>query len=311
MPELSSDVASVSERPLDAVLDAAATLMAVVTVEGELVHWNSACERLLGRTGPAEGAWLAAIPEREHFAAREALARAAHGESPVEVDLNVRTAAGDLLPVSWTKTALAAPGGDVAYVIVTGIDRAERERIEQRLRALVDRDALTGLINRRRFEEELERHVAHGRRYGMVGALIVLDLNDFKAVNQAHGHRAGDRVLMSVAKVLTDRLRETDLLARIGGDQFAVLLPRAKPPEAERVSQALEDAISEEVRVPREGRLEASVGFAPFTDTLGSAEETLLAAHAAMYAVKAGQPRHVRRLRPVDASRGLAPPDPR
>jgi diguanylate cyclase (GGDEF)-like protein/PAS domain S-box-containing protein len=297
MPELSSDVAPVSERPLDVVLDAAATLMAVVSVEGDLLHANSACERLVGRAG--EGAWLAAIPEPEHFAAREALARVAHGESPVEVDLNVRTAAGDLRPVSWTKTALAAPGGDL-YVLATGIDRAERERIEERLRELVDRDALTGLINRPRFEEEVERHVAHGRRYGMVGALIVLDLNDFKDVNKTHGHRAGDRLLMSVAKVLTNRLRETDLLARIGGDQFAVLLPRAKPPEAERVSQALEDAIAEEVRVPRDGRLEASVGFAPFTDTLGSAEETLLAAHAAMYAVKAGQPRHVRRLRPID-----------
>lgn len=298
MPDLSRDVAPVSDRPLDTVLDAAATLTAVLTVEGDLVHWNNACERLAGPAAP--GAWLEAVPEREHFAAREALSRAAQGDSPVHVDLSFRAADGELRPICWTKTALAAPGAEVALVLASGIDATERDRVEERLPQLVDRDALTGLMTRRRFEEELERHVTRGRRYGMTGALIVIDLNDFRSVNEEHGSRAGDRVLIGVADALSDRLRETDLLARIGGDQFAVLLPRAKPPEAERVSQALEDTIAEEVRAPRDRRLEASVGFAPFTDTLGSAEETLLAAHAAMYAVKAGHPRHVRHLRPIE-----------
>ena len=133
----------------------------------------------------------------------------------------------------------------------------------------------------------------------MGGVLIVLDLNGFRSVNEEHGQRAGDRVLIAVAKTLGNRLRETDLLARIGADQFAVLLPRAKPPEAERVCQALEDAIPEEVHAPGARRIEASVGFVPFTDTMSSVEEAMLAAHTAMYAVKAGQPRHFRRLRPL------------
>ncbi|MEA2363690.1 MAG: hypothetical protein QOD71_2835 [Thermoleophilaceae bacterium] len=293
MPDLSRDVVPVSERPLDAVLDAAARLTAVVSVDGGLAHWE-------GAWSPREASWFDAIPEGEHFAAREALSRAASGGSPVEVDLNVRASDGELRPVSWTQTALASTGGLVTHVVATGIDRTERERIEARLSELVDRDALTGLINRRCFEQELERHVAHGRRYGMVGAVIVLDLNDFKSVNESHGHRAGDSVLIGVAKALTSRLRETDLAARIGGDQFGVLLPHAKPPEAERVSQALEDAIPEEVRAPGDRRIEASVGFAPFTETMSSVEDALLAADAAMYAVKAGHPRHVRRLRPLD-----------
>jgi diguanylate cyclase (GGDEF)-like protein len=291
MPDLSRDVAPVLDRPLDAVLDAAATLTAVVTLEGALVHWN-------GAWSPGEASWFDAIPEGEQFAAREALSRAASG-APVEVELNFRAGDGELRAVSWTKTALSAPDGEVAYVIATGIDTAERARIERRLRDLVGRDSLTGLIDRRRFEEALERHVADGRRYGMTGALIVLDLNDFKSINEHHGHRAADRVLVGVAETLTNRLRETDLLARIGGDQFGVLLPRAKPPEAERVSQALEDAIPAEVRAPGDRRIEASVGFAPFTGALTSVEEAMLAADAAMYAVKAGHPRHVRRLRPL------------
>jgi diguanylate cyclase (GGDEF)-like protein len=271
---------------LSRVLDAAATLTAVVTVDGDLAHWEGAWR-------PAATTWYDAIPEREHFAAREALSRAVSGGEPVEVELNVKASDGELRPVSWT---LAAAGGSV---VATGVDAVERGRIERDLHELVDRDALTGLLDRRRFEEELERHVSQGRRYGMGGVLIVLDLNGFRSVNEEHGQRAGDRVLIAAAKALTNRLRETDLLARIGGDQFAVLLPRAKPPEAERVCQALEDAIPEEVHAPGNRRIEASVGFVPFTDTMNSVEEAMLAAHTAMYAVKAGQPRHFRRLRPL------------
>jgi diguanylate cyclase (GGDEF)-like protein len=276
MPESPRVVASAPARSLDRVLDAAATRLSVVTTDGDTVHGEP---------------WLDAIPDGDRFAAHEALARVAHGESPVHVDLGV---------VCWTLTALPDADGDVVHVLATGIDAAERDRIESELRQLTDRDALTGLLNRPSFEDELERHLARGRRYGVTGALIVIDLNDFKSVNEQHGVRAGDRVLIVVAGALSNRLRATDVLARIGGDQFAVLLPQAKPHEAERVSQALEDVISEEVRLPGGKRMEASVGFAPITATLESSEEVQLAADAAMYAVKAGLPRHTRRLRPVE-----------
>jgi diguanylate cyclase (GGDEF)-like protein len=277
------------DAPLDAVLDAAATLTAIVTADGELAHWAGAWR-------PDGESWFDAIPEGEHFAAREALSRAASGGAPVDVRLNVRARGGDLRPVQWRLTATS---DDVPYVVATGIDATERVRIEHELSDLQGRDALTGLMNRRRFEAELQRHVAHGRRYGIGGALIVMDVNGFRSINDEHGTRAGDRVLAGVARALANRLRDTDLCARIGGDQFAVLLPRAKPPEAERVCQALEDAIPEEVRAPGGLRMEASVGFVPFTETMNSVEEAMLAAHAAMYAVKAGHPRHFRRLRPL------------
>ena len=285
MPESPRVVASAPARSLDRVLDAAATVIAVITLDGEQIYGNP---------------WLDAIPGGEQFAAHEALARVANGESPVHVDLGMSRGGGDPHPVCWTLTGLPDAGGEVTHVLATGIDAVERDRLEAELRDLADRDALTGLLNRRRFEDELERHLARGRRYGMAGALIVIDLNDFKSVNERHGVRAGDRVLILVAAALSNRLRATDVLARVGGDQFAVLLPQAKPHEAERVSQALEDVIAEEVRLPGGKRVEASVGFAPFTATLDSVEEVQLAADAAMYAVKAGLPRHTRRLRPVE-----------
>jgi diguanylate cyclase (GGDEF)-like protein len=285
MPELPRVVASAPARSLDRVLDAASTVIAVVTLDGEHIYGNP---------------WLDAIPSGEQFAAQEALARVAHGESPVHVDLAFARGEDEPHPVCWTLIGLPGPDGEIAHVLATGVDAVERDRLEADLRDLIDRDALTGLLNRARFEEELERHLAHGRRYGMTGALIVLDLNDFKTVNEEYGHRAGDRVLIVVAAALANRLRESDLLARVGANQFAVLLPQAKPHEAERVSQALEEVIAHEVRLPGDRRVEASVGFAPFTATLGSVEEVQLAAEAAMYAVKAGQPRRSSRLRPVE-----------
>jgi diguanylate cyclase (GGDEF)-like protein len=285
MPESPRVVASAPACSLEAVLDAASTVIAVVTLNGEHIYGNP---------------WLDAIPDGQQFAAHEALARVAHGESPVHVDLGFQRGDDEPHPVCWTLIGLPGPDGEIVHVLATGVDAVERDRLETDLRDLTERDALTGLFNRRRFEEELERHLARGRRYGTGGALIVLDLNDFKAVNEEHGTRGGDRVLIVVADALSNRLRSTDVLARVGGNQFAVLLPQAKPHEAERVSQALEDVISEEVRLPGGRRVEASVGFAPITATLESVEEVQLAAEAAMYAVKAGLPRHTRRLRPVD-----------
>ncbi|MGN6189508.1 MAG: GGDEF domain-containing protein, partial [Conexibacter sp.] len=85
------------------------------------------------------------------------------------------------------------------------------------LRHLADHDALTGLPNRRRFEQELARHLAHMRRYGPEGAALVLDLDCFKPVNDTFGHAAGDRLLARVACVLHERLRASDVVARIGG----------------------------------------------------------------------------------------------
>jgi diguanylate cyclase (GGDEF)-like protein/PAS domain S-box-containing protein len=279
---------------LDAVLDAAASLIVVVDTQGGLVYWNRACERLSGYTADELGgsaAILELIPEEERpaaFGVAEALAR---GESPVTVEVHWRTRSGELRLISWSSTALTDPDGNVTHVVGTGIDVTERRGLEERLRHLADHDALTGLINRRRFEEELERHLAEGRRYGMTGALLVLDLDGFKAVNDNHGHRAGDRVLCAVADALRQRLRESDIVARIGGDEFAVLLPRAAPEEAEQVCQSLERAIPEEVPTPGRHRIEISVGFAAFVEGVRSVDEILSAADASMYAVKAGRPR--------------------
>jgi diguanylate cyclase (GGDEF)-like protein/PAS domain S-box-containing protein len=280
---------------LGAVLDAAATLIVVTDGRGRLLCWNRACERLSGYTaeelGDSTTVLERLVPEHER-AGWEGVVRAlARGESPVTVESRWRTRSGDVRLIAWSCTGLTARDGTVTHVVATGIDVTERRRLERRLRHLADHDDLTGLLNRRRFQEELRRHLAEGRRYGLTGALLALDLDDFKAVNDTHGHSAGDRVLRDVADVLRSRLRESDIVARLGGDEFAVLLPRESPEAAEQVCEALEREIPAEVRAPDGQGIEVSVGFAPFVDEVASVDDVLSAADASMYAVKVGRPR--------------------
>jgi diguanylate cyclase (GGDEF)-like protein/PAS domain S-box-containing protein len=289
---------SLGDPLLDAVLDAAASLIVVGDNEGRLLCWNRACEELSGYTAEDIGRSPAILDrlviEEDRERAGSVVYSLARGESPVLMETRWRTRSGDVRLISWSCTGLTAPDGTITHVVATGIDVTERRRLERRLRHLADHDDLTGLINRRRFQEELQRHLAEGRRYGLRGALLVLDLDGFKEVNDTHGHSAGDRVLCAVADFLRSRLRGSDTVARLGGDEFAVLLPRETAAEAELVCRSLEQAIPAEVRAPGEGRIEASVGFAAFAGGVESVDDVLATADASMYAVKQGHPRDAR-----------------
>ena len=119
-----------------------------------------------------------------------------------------------------------------------------RRRQEARLADLANRDPLTGIFNRRYFMEEVLRCVDHCNSDSLRGALFFLDLDHFKIVNDTLGHDAGDRVLLAIPKVIRTALRESDLLARIGGDEFAVLLPDIKQSETLRVAEKIRKCIA-------------------------------------------------------------------
>ena len=294
---------------LDAVLDAATSLIVVADPVGSLVRWNLACEQLSGYSASdfeAEGALFDLVPREERAIVVAAFEALKAGESPVRTEFHWRTRAGDMRLIEWSNTALTAPDGSVTHVVGTGIDvtetrewAAERTAVEERLRHIADHDALTGLFNRRRFEQELDRHITHGRRYGMDGALLVIDLDRFKRVNDGHGHRAGDRALAEVAAVLRKRLRESDILARFGGDEFAILMPHGGSPEAAELANLMVTSVRREVTTPA-GPLDASVGYALFEDATTTSDEVLSRADEAMYADKAVGGRPMRHLRSVE-----------
>jgi diguanylate cyclase (GGDEF)-like protein len=149
-------------------------------------------------------------------------------------------------------------------------------------------DPLTGLLNRRRFEEIIQNEVARALRYGPL-SLLMIDLNFFKAVNDRHGHQAGDEVLKAVARVLRASCRETDTCARLGGDEFAVILPHAGGEAAAVVRDRILAAsartmvpVGEEAEVP----ISLSIGAATLDASASHAPELIAAADADMYRVK-------------------------
>jgi diguanylate cyclase (GGDEF)-like protein len=163
---------------------------------------------------------------------------------------------------------------------------SRNERMRE-LKRQASQDSLTGLKNRRRFEEDLRAELARSRRYKVPGALLMLDLDHFKQVNDTLGHPAGDRVIADIAGVLRGRTRETDVLARLGGDEFAVVLPRCDLEEAQSVAAEIATAIRERDGDEEIPRITASIGIAPFGPHTPATFETVLAkADAAMYAAK-------------------------
>jgi diguanylate cyclase (GGDEF)-like protein len=137
----------------------------------------------------------------------------------------------------------------------------ENARRFREARQLADLDALTGLHNRRYFHETLAREVARAQRYGRQLALIVLDLDDFKAINDRIGHLSGDAVLAETAERVRDVVRSADVACRVGGDEFAVILPESSAEEADQLYRRLRGAVSARP-VAQAGRLFLSAGIA-------------------------------------------------
>lgn len=195
---------------------------------------------------------------------------------------------GTSFPVEYASTPIVERG-EVAGAVVTFKDVTERKRFESQLQYLADHDALTALFNRRRFEEELSRQVAYAARYAQAGAVLLLDLDNFKYVNDTLGHQAGDDLIRAVAGVLRERLRETDALARLGGDEFAVLLPQIESPEgALTLARDLVDAVRRHPVAAggKPVRVTTSIGLTTFGDRKVTGEELLMEADVAMYEAK-------------------------
>ncbi len=183
--------------------------------------------------------------------------------------------------------ALAIMGLTLAallYALILTWGRNERIR-ELELQA--SQDSLTGLNNRRRFEEDLAAAMARSRRDDSTGALLMIDIDEFKRVNDSRGHPAGDRLIQEVAEVLRRRTRESDTLARLGGDEFAVILPRCSQGEAQLAAEAIATEIRDHRTASAGDGITVSVGIATFGDDPRTSVASVVSeADTAMYAAK-------------------------
>ncbi len=178
----------------------------------------------------------------------------------------------DRTPTPWALASLRELADQATLAL-------ENLRMAQELERLALHDPLTGLANRRALSERLAIELASARRTGETVAFAIVDVDDYKRINDSRGHAGGDEALQAIARAMRTATRETDFPARFGGDEFALVMPRTQHADATTVIQRLVDAL-------RSAGLPCSVGVG-FADGTGTAEELLGAADAAAYIVKA------------------------
>jgi diguanylate cyclase (GGDEF)-like protein/PAS domain S-box-containing protein len=196
---------------------------------------------------------------------------------------------GSRFPVRLSVTAMRDHRGNVTGFLGVGYDITRQRIAEERLRMMAQSDSLTGLANRRRFEERLHEAIERSERSGAVMALMYLDLDYFKTINDTLGHHAGDAVLREFARRLGESVRTTDTVARMSGDEFVILLEALD--HAEDV-YAVADKIIESMRAPfavmdRQQVVTVSMGIAVRQPGETSGEQLMRRADAALYQTKA------------------------
>ena len=195
---------------------------------------------------------------------------------------------GSRRDIAWLHSRLGVLTGDEPMILSIGLDITEQKQAEQSLAWLADHDPLTGLINRRRFQQEVERNLAESRRYGYEGALLFCDLDQFKFINDTSGHQAGDMLLKVVSNTLSHVVRNTDVVSRLGGDEFGVLISQIDKAGAIEIANKINTALCE-ILLPvgeRSYRVSVSTGITLYPDHGMDVHDLLANADLSMYQAK-------------------------
>ena len=285
-----------AEERLRVIGAAAQDAIIMMDSKGRIAFWNEAAQRIFG------------YPEQE------ARGRKLHElivPEPYRVDFEKRldvaggAARGDVIGKTLELAGLRKDGKEIVtehsisgvsidrkwHTICIVRDITERKQFEERIRHLANYDNLTGLPNRMLFYDRLSQAINLAQRNRHELALLYLDLDRFKSVNDTRGHDAGDEVLKGAADRIQVQVRDSDTVARVGGDEFAIILPKiASPQDAAIVAGKIIDVLcaSFPLREPEQGKIEigASVGIAIFPGDGGDMDALFKAADSAMYKAK-------------------------
>jgi two-component system, cell cycle response regulator len=257
------------------------------TVTEQILLWNKGAQQLFGysREEALSRPLRALVPEHlrdRHLAGIKRFNESGPGPlilSKQPVELAALRQDGSEFFIELTLSTLEGSGTPPSWVM--GVIRDVTGR----------RDSLTGLWNRARFEEEVNRHLLEAKRYEVTGTFLFLDVDGLKLLNDTYGHHVGDDALKRLAAILKGRLRVTDPICRWGGDEFAVLLPRADQPMANEIAALLASSLAKQpLKIDGEiVMLSASTGLASYGPQSTSLEKLAAEADRSMYATKRGK----------------------
>ncbi len=258
--------------------------------KGDCVYVNPSWCEIAGLT-PEEAygqGWAKGLHPEDRERVFEEWYRTTSEQHPYQSECRFRRRNGVTTWVYAQAVAERDSDGNVTGYVGTMMDITERKQIQERLEYLAHHDVLTGLANRMLFKDRLEHALARAQRSQRLLALLFLDLDDFKDINDALGHDIGDRFLQALSRRLTDNMREGDTVARLGGDEFALLLEDIArvadvAPIAEKVLAALSGTF---VVDDRELSVTISIGISLYPDDAEDAPTLLQHADNAMYRAK-------------------------
>jgi diguanylate cyclase (GGDEF)-like protein/PAS domain S-box-containing protein len=304
-----------ASRRLAAIVETTGDAILSKSLDGTILTWNRGAELLYGYTAEeaiGSPVTMLAPPDRAGEIA-EILRRIAAGEGIDELETVRRRKDGSLVDVALTVSPLAGVDGTVVGASVIARDITERRRSAEQIAHLAYHDHLTGLPNRTMFHEHLETALARADRHRLAVAVLFIDLDNFKLVNDSFGHEAGDELLRDFGERLTSVTRATDIVARQGGDEFLVLVPDLEldggtgmEPRALEVVASIEQKVRSVLETPfpvagTEVHVGLSIGVSIYPIDATDREQLLRNADTAMYIGKgrlerdaSAEPEHAR-----------------
>lgn len=278
---------------LKAVFENEPECVKIVTPDGSLLDMNPAGLAMLGvdSVEDVRHVGLLEFIDEEYREAFVALHKRVCAGQSGKLEFPIHSKKGTVRWVETHATPLFNPDGAVRALLGVTRDITERRILQQELQNQAHMDYLTGLANRRYFMEQAEAELSRAVRYGNALSLLMLDIDFFKKVNDTYGHKTGDMVLQKLSQVCRDELREIDIPARIGGEEFAILLPETDGARAVEVAERLRLTIAD-LSIPLESGLPlqftVSIGVATLTGDKVNIDMLLHLADQALYKAKNG-----------------------